>query len=169
MTTNTTKPLTVYLRHEPTIDDDALKYGDGSEMDVIAYKDAEAKLFYARWPWHSRKPERGCKTAMLNCYDWAVEWLPDVPRTKRELAPPRVADEARTALMEHVVKHMVTTLLENESEREQIARSGFLGFALMSNNELARYAINSGLVKEAPEVQELVDQIASAARVAVIR
>jgi hypothetical protein len=70
--------LMLYLRREPTVDDVWLKYGDGrTKYDVRAYRDRACTRLACLFGWFGRPPRRGCKTTMMDCYRWAVEWLLD--------------------------------------------------------------------------------------------
>jgi hypothetical protein len=75
--------LTLYLRREPTVDSAWLQYGDGRpRWDVRYYGDPKCQNLKGICPWYySSKPRRGCRTTVLNCYRWAVVWLPDAPAT----------------------------------------------------------------------------------------
>lgn len=73
--------LTVYLRHERTVDSllpEHLK-GQMRYHDVVVYADKTCSTFLGRFPWDiSSKPRKSAQTVMLNCYRWRVEWV-DVP------------------------------------------------------------------------------------------
>ena len=44
--------------------------------DVQIYRDPEATLPFARFPWHfSNCPDRRYKEVTLNCYRWRLCWL----------------------------------------------------------------------------------------------
>jgi hypothetical protein len=73
--------LTLYLRREPTVDPVWLQYGEGlTRWDVRCYSDLECQNLKGIFSWwHTNKPCRGCRTVILNCWRWAVVWLPDAP------------------------------------------------------------------------------------------
>jgi len=64
--------LPLYLRREPTTDTRA-----PSRLDVVAYRDPACTARAARWPWFYKRPRRGSKTVMFNCWRWRAVWLPD--------------------------------------------------------------------------------------------
>ena len=75
------KPLTLYLRREPTTDSTWLKYGTGERYDIQAYGDKDATDPVGRFIWSNTKPRKGCKTVVLNCFRWRVVWLSDAKRS----------------------------------------------------------------------------------------
>lgn len=72
--------LPVYARHEPSTDKVLRKYApNAKKSDVVVYRDAGCKRMFCRFPWYfSNKPTRRRKTVMLNCFYWALNWVPDV-------------------------------------------------------------------------------------------
>lgn len=88
MPTKPFKLLPLYLRREVTTDYAlhdmcrAMKRPIPLKLDVVAYAspaDVRAKQPKARWGWHSlAKPTRRNKRVTVNCYQWAVVWLPDL-------------------------------------------------------------------------------------------
>ena len=70
--------ITVYARYEPTTDAVYLERlaGLNKKRDVVIYRDAECTEVKARFSWHFKsKPTRRSKRVMLNCYQWALEWV----------------------------------------------------------------------------------------------
>lgn len=72
--------IKIFARREPTIDSVAVAHGMKDKCDVVFYRDAEATQKIARWTWHQSPPRRGRAEVTLNCWTWALAWLPDVPR-----------------------------------------------------------------------------------------
>jgi hypothetical protein len=77
---------TVYLRREQTTDSVLLnhlptlphvKLDRPYWMDVQAYSDPSGENPIGRWPWHYTKPTRRNRWTMLNCFRYAVVWIPD--------------------------------------------------------------------------------------------
>lgn len=76
--------LPVYVRKEPTTDCvliAAVERGqcklDKRHRDVVAYRDPDCTLLFARWPWfYTSKPTRRNRTVKLNCYQWKAVWSP---------------------------------------------------------------------------------------------
>jgi len=53
------------------------KVPEGRSFSVEARKRPGREVI-ARWPWwHSKRPDRRFKRAMLNCYLWKIVWLDD--------------------------------------------------------------------------------------------
>ncbi len=95
--------LTVYARREPTTDSTSIMLGLGhpnatvdptlsdqemlskglfGKLDVAIYRDEAMTLPFARFCWdRSNKPKLNQKRVTLNCYEWAIQWMPDhLPR-----------------------------------------------------------------------------------------
>lgn len=72
--------LTVYARKEPTKDHFAVANGL-HRKDVVFYNDEACTKRFCHWPWHQSPPRRNRKTVTLNCYLWAVQWVPDATST----------------------------------------------------------------------------------------
>ena len=69
--------ITLYARREPTTDATILRYApNAKKYDVCIYSDKECKTFKARFVWHG-VPRKTRKTVMLNCWKYALEWLPE--------------------------------------------------------------------------------------------
>lgn len=74
--------ITIFARKEPTVDQVALNHGVKDKNDVVFYKDEACTQFYCRWSWFNSPPRTNRKTVTLNCYNWALKWLPAVPHPK---------------------------------------------------------------------------------------
>lgn len=73
---------TLFARKEPTTDVVSISHGLGHRKDVVLYQDEACTQPYARWSWHlTGQPRRNSKTVMLNCYRWAIQWVPDLQPT----------------------------------------------------------------------------------------
>lgn len=73
--------IPVYLRREPTTDrlirEAALPAS--AKLDVVAYRDAECQVPFARWSWFYRnRPTRAFRRVTLNCFVWRAVWLEDL-------------------------------------------------------------------------------------------
>ena len=73
------KLITLYARREPTTDSVLLKYAPQvRKLDVVIYNDENGTTPKARFSWwHSGKPHKGSKVITLNCWRWALKWLPE--------------------------------------------------------------------------------------------
>ncbi|MGF6440496.1 hypothetical protein [Paraburkholderia youngii] len=69
--------IKIFARREPTVDAVAIERGVKGKRDVVFYRDADATNRIARWSWYLSPPRHGRRTVTLNCWLWAVEWLPD--------------------------------------------------------------------------------------------
>lgn len=46
--------------------------------NVIIFRDAQGQTKFATYTErHAKRPDRRFKFAVLNCYKWKLEWLPD--------------------------------------------------------------------------------------------
>jgi hypothetical protein len=72
--------ITVYARREPTRDTVARKQAPKNRwLDVVIYRDLACTQLVGVFPWWATKrPTRASRRIMLNCYWWALNWLPDV-------------------------------------------------------------------------------------------
>jgi hypothetical protein len=69
--------ITIYARKEPTTDIVALAADIKGKKDVVFYKDEACTVPFCRWSWHLNPPRRNWKRVTLNCWRWAIKWLPD--------------------------------------------------------------------------------------------
>ena len=69
--------IKIFARREPTVDPVAIQHGLKQKRDVVFYRDAAATDRFVRWSWYKSPPRRARRTVTLNCWLWAVEWLPD--------------------------------------------------------------------------------------------
>lgn len=65
--------LVLYAHREPT--DDPM--GATGKLDVVLYRDRQARSFYARWPWHGKPPTRSTRSVNMAGARYALAWLPD--------------------------------------------------------------------------------------------
>ena len=75
------KLLTLYLRREPTTDLILAGTPIVTRFDVAAYVSRDTKNIVpkTRWRWDmASKPTRRNKRVRVNCFQWAVVWLPDL-------------------------------------------------------------------------------------------
>jgi len=69
--------LTLYARKEPTVDTVSRSLGQTRKQDVVIYRDKACTERVARWPWFfSGRPRRNSKTVVVNCWRFALEWVP---------------------------------------------------------------------------------------------
>lgn len=69
--------LTVFARREPTTDSVAIAQGVQGKRDTVFYKDALCTQLFARKPWYqSGHPRRNSTKITLNCFPWAIQWVP---------------------------------------------------------------------------------------------
>jgi len=75
--------VTVYARREPTRTTVAREHAPKNRWrDVVIYRDSACTQLFGFFPfWVSRRPTRASRRFMLNCYWWAIKWLPDVQVT----------------------------------------------------------------------------------------
>jgi hypothetical protein len=82
--------IRVFARYEPTTDPIAKANLCRADLarakDVAIYRDAAATQRMTRFTCDSRRPNRRTKLVTLNCWNWALQWLPS-------LRLPRPADE----------------------------------------------------------------------------
>ena len=74
--------ITLYARREPAQERaQFLKLTEvGNWFDTCLYKDRECKALEARFPHdYESTPQEGAKTAMVNCNNYALEWVPAIP------------------------------------------------------------------------------------------
>ena len=74
--------IAVFARKEPTTDEMAKTFGL-RKKDTVYYRDRACKQLFARKPWHqSGHPTKATKTVQLNCWAWALQWVPAVEEVK---------------------------------------------------------------------------------------
>lgn len=72
--------LTLYARREPTRCTLLQQHGLGRMHDTVVYADQECTQPKARFaPLIGNPPRRGQKRITLNCFRWALSWMPDLP------------------------------------------------------------------------------------------
>jgi len=74
--------LTVYARREPTTDSVLLESAPQwakTKKDVQVYKDQECTIPFARFMWFQDGPDKRYRHVVLNCYEWKLEWVEDLP------------------------------------------------------------------------------------------
>jgi hypothetical protein len=82
MLENTMKLHTVFARKEPTTDEVAKTFGL-RKKDTVYYHDRACRQMFARKPWyHSGHPTKSTKKVQLNCWPWALQWVPAVDEVK---------------------------------------------------------------------------------------
>lgn len=68
--------ITLFAREEPTCDPVVRDYGPRGAKDTVFYTDEACTKVYARWSWAVRcRPVRR-RAVTLNCYRWALSWVP---------------------------------------------------------------------------------------------
>lgn len=68
---------TIWLRRERS--DDSFLSPNSRHRDIRIYGDPEAKCLMGIIPWdYSGRPNRRTKYRMVNCFRYAVQWLPDL-------------------------------------------------------------------------------------------
>lgn len=77
--------LTLYARKEPTRDELSKRF-KLDKQDVVFYKDEACTQFVGRWTWDRSPPRRNRTTVVLNCFKWALKWLPDSPKATSAFA-----------------------------------------------------------------------------------
>ena len=77
--------IRVFARYEPTTDPIAVSNLGRAEIararDVAIYRDAAATRCIARFGCDRKRPNVLTKSITLNCWRWAIEWLPSPTRT----------------------------------------------------------------------------------------
>lgn len=69
----------VYARREPTTDSTSLALGITGKFDVVVYRDEACTEQFARFSWYlTNRPTRAYRKVMLNCWYWALFWMPDL-------------------------------------------------------------------------------------------
>lgn len=85
MPTSTAQLIRVFARYEPTTDPFAIANLCQADLararDVAIYRDAAATQRMARFNCDRTKPNRRTKVVTLNCWNWAIKWLPSQQRT----------------------------------------------------------------------------------------
>jgi hypothetical protein len=67
---------TLYARLEPTTDSTLLSMEPNSKRrDTVVYEDKACTQEKARIPWYHKNRPISRKTLMLNCNQYALEWL----------------------------------------------------------------------------------------------
>jgi hypothetical protein len=76
--------IRVFARYEPTTDPIAISNLGRAELararDVAIYQDAATTRCIARFGCDRKRPNPLTKSITLNCWRWAIEWLPSLPR-----------------------------------------------------------------------------------------
>lgn len=82
MPARTHQLIRVFARYEPTTDPIAkanLCRADlARALDVAIYRDAAATQRMARFNSDRKRPNRRNKVVTLNCWKWAIEWMPSL-------------------------------------------------------------------------------------------
>jgi hypothetical protein len=69
--------ITLFARREPTTDDVVKRYAPNAKrFDVVLYSDRELTQRVAVFSWFGTPPRTGQKSTMLNCFRYALTWMP---------------------------------------------------------------------------------------------
>lgn len=82
--------ITVFARREPTHDSackalERVRPGSTRKLrDVAIYRDADCTKLMGRFgPDAASRPHANSRHVMLNCYHWALQWLPPLGAVQR--------------------------------------------------------------------------------------
>ena len=100
MPARTHRLIRVFARYEPTNDPIAnanLCRADlARALDVAIYRDAAATQRMARFNSDRKRPNRRTKFVTLNCWNWAIHWLPSVKQRAQALPAAESATSGST-------------------------------------------------------------------------
>ncbi len=101
MTARTPQLIRVFARYEPTTDPIAKANLCRADLararDVAIYRDAAATQAFARFNCDSKRPNRRTSVVTLNCWSWALNWLPAMPQRANSSELPTRRNQATGA------------------------------------------------------------------------